>query len=296
MPHRGPLLAALAGLLALAAAAIPAAAQPAACLAPAAIADADVTRNAEALADPVLCLSERFVADAGGPWHLVVVTNTETPGPLWAVPHDEEDEAFDAGVRAVRLYGGTMIAVENADARLVGGRDPNQHFALTAEAAAPCLATGGASPAYVGAFLADWDRRFPIVGLHANWDGYRDAGGLGDISVRRPDVKMIPFPSAAATGRLADEDTIVMLVSRTLPEENPAGRAAIDWFNERGVHVIYRHVTPQNNGCTLADYLTLNAVGPYVSIEVEHGDPDTADTLVDIVVEYLRRPDFPGML
>jgi hypothetical protein len=107
---------------------------------------------------------------------------------------------------------------------------------------------------------------------------------------------MIPFPSTIATGRLADEDTIVMLVSRTLPEENAAGRAAIAWFNDRGVHVIYRHVTPENNGCTLADYLTLDALAPYVSIEVEHGDPDTADTLVDIVVDYLRRPDFPGIL
>lgn len=270
--------------------------QPATCLAPAAIADADVAQHATELADPGLCLSERMIEDGDAVWHLVVIDNPAMPGPLWAVPHDEEDEAFAAGVRAVRLYGGTMVAVENAGARLVDGRDPNRHFALTPAAAATCLATSGASPAYVAGFLADWDRSFPVMGLHSNWDGYLAAGGLGEISVRRDDAKMIPFPSTTGTGRLADEDTIVMLVSRALPAANPQGRMAVAWFNERGVHVIYRHVTPANNGCTLADYLTLNALGPYLSIEVEHGDTATAHRLVDLAIEYFGRPDFPGML
>lgn len=271
-------------------------AQPAVCLAPGTVADADVARHAADLADPALCITERIVEDGDTIWRLVVIDNAGTPGPLWAVPHDEEDEAFAAGVRAVRLYGGTMVAIENADARLVDGKDPNQYFARTPEAAATCPATGGASAAYVEAFLADWNRRFPVIGLHANWDGYLAAGGLGEISVRRTDAKMIPFPSPVATGRLADEDTIVMLVSTILPADNARGQAAVGWFSERGVHVIYRHVTPSNNGCTLADYLTLNALGPYVNIEVEHGDPVTAHTLVDIVMEYFGRPESPGML
>ena len=137
----------LLALIILASSARLAVGQPAVCLAPGTVGDADVARHAADLADPALCISERIVEDGDTTWRLVVIDNAGTPGPLWAVPHDEEDEAFAAGVRAVRLYGGTMVAIENADARLVDGKDPNQYFARTPEAAATCPATGGASAA-----------------------------------------------------------------------------------------------------------------------------------------------------
>lgn len=264
-----------------------AAAQEFECLAPAELDDRDVATFADDLADPSLCLTERWVDENGTRWHLIVVSNVERPGPLWAVPHDEEDEGFAAGVYAVLRYGGTMVAVENGEQRLVIGIDPNQAFMVTQQAADICGRRRQPNPAYVASFLAGWARSWPVVGLHSNWDGYLDGGGLGQISVRRQDPKMIPFPSAVAVGRLADEDTIIMLVSPLPPSENLDGQGTIAWFNDHGIHVIYRHVTPDNNGCTLADYLTLNELGVYFNLEVEHGDAATQLVLIDSLMEFL---------
>ena len=257
------------------------------CLDPATHDDADVLRLAAALADPALCIGEVRVTENGRDWRLIVIANTATPGPLWAVPHDDEDAGFTTAVAAVLRYGGTIVAVENGGARLVGGQDPNLAFAADAAAAGVCPGARAVAPAYVAAFLAPWDRRFPVIGLHSNWDGHLAGGGLGAISVRRADAKMIPFPSAVATGRFADEDTIAMLVSARLPAANAAGQATVRLLNEAGVHVIYRHVTPANNECTLADYLTLNRLGPYINLEVEHGDAATQAVLVDRLMLFL---------
>jgi hypothetical protein len=225
-----------------------------------------------------------------------VIRNLELPGPLWAVPHDDEDAAFATGVYALRRYGGVMVALENGERRLVGNVDPNQIYATTQLEADVCPGASAPAPLYVGAYLDEWDRAFPAIGLHSNLDGYLEGGGRGNISIRRPDEKMIPFPSPIAAGRLADEDTLAMLVSLRPPAENPAGRGAVSWFNERGVHVLYRYVTPENNECTLADYLTLNRLGPYVTLEVEHGDANTEAALLDVLMRFFASPAYPGML
>lgn len=266
------------------------------CLDPAAVGDADFGPLLPALADPVLCLAELRFSENGVDWHLLIIRNLALPGPLWAVPHDEEDAAFVTGVGAVRRHGGVMVAVENGEERMNAGQDPNQIFALTAAAADVCPGAPAPAPLYVAAYLDVWDRAFPVIGLHTNWDGYLGGGGLGAISVRRPDEKMIPFPSPTAVGRLADEDTIAMLVSTRRPQQNDAGRSAVGWLNDHGVHVIYRHVTPENNECTLADYLTLNALGPYFNLEVEHGDAGTHAALLDILMEFIASPSYRGML
>lgn len=266
------------------------------CVSTSAVGSADATAHAIELSGPALCVTEVQIEDHGTNWRLTIVSNVEKDGPLWAVPHDNEDAAFTSGVYAVTRYGGTMVAVEQGERRLVNGLDPNRVFAITTSAARICQVTENPSPAYVDAFLAEWNRDYPIVGLHSNWDGYLDGDGLGTISVRRADAKMIPFPSVVAQGRFADEDTIAMLVSTRAPDANSDGQAGIDWLNERGVHVIYRHVTDANNECTLADYLTLNRLGPYFNLEVEHGDVPTQLGLVDLLMEFLASTAYRGML
>ena len=265
------------------------------CLPPSEIDDADVTRAAADLSDPALCLSVVGIASAGIDWRLIVIRNVTQTGPLWAVPHDEEDAAFTTGVYAVLRYGGVMVAIENGEQRNVDGLDPNHVFVADPREAATCDI---AEPplAFIDAFLSQWDRAHPVVGLHSNWDGYAEGGGRGTISVNRSDDKMIPYPSPVADGRFADEDTIAMLVSTRPPLDNERGMAAIDWFNRRGIHVIYRHVTEANNGCTLADFLTLNRLGAYVNLEVEHGDVDTHRGMVDRLIDYFASDVFAGIL
>ena len=55
-------------------------------------------------------------------WRLYRIDNQRKPhGPLWFVPHDNENAAFQAAVYAVRAYGGQVIAVE--EARSIAGPD-----------------------------------------------------------------------------------------------------------------------------------------------------------------------------
>jgi len=280
-----PRAVAVALLVAVGALPIAAAAGEDACLDPRSSNDADVVRAAEAIeAAPALCVARKTFEENGIAWRLTTVRNVERPGPLWVVPHDEEDAAFLAGIAAVRERGGAMIAVENREGRMIAGRDPNRLFALSEAAAAVCAIP--AAPLYIAAHFAEWDRAFPVIGLHTNWDGHVGAAGQGTISILRPDVKMVPFPSASATGRFADEDTVVMLPGLHPPGEDVALSAAVAWFNSRGVHVVVRLITAQNNECTIADFLTLGGIAPYVNIEVEFGDLDTEKALVDLVWDY----------
>jgi hypothetical protein len=265
------------------------------CLSPDDIIDGDVAALRVELSDPTLCVQTRQLLVDAIPVQFTVIRNVRQPGPLWAVPHDEEDAAFAAGVYAVRRYGGTMVAVENAEQRMIGALDPNRIFAATQAAALSC-GIGQVPAAFIGAFIGEWNRDYPVVGLHNNWDGFVEAGGKGTISVRRPDEKMIPFPSPVAEGRLADEDTIAMLVSLLPPAENTAGREAIRWFNDRGVHVVYRYVTEANNDCTLADYLTLNHLGAYFNLEAESGDAVTQLILVDRLMAFVHSEAYRGAM
>lgn len=289
-----PVRTALLAVLALSAGALsgPAADESAACLDPATVDDSDILGAHDLIADPEFCLSRVSLRENGIDWRLLMLSNIATPGPLWAVPHDEEDEAFAAAIYGVKRFGGTAVFIENDENRLVGGLDPNHIFATTPDATRECPSADVPFPRYVEAFLVSWDREFPVIGLHSNWDGYAEDGGLGTISVNRHDEKMQPFPSESAEGRFADEDTVAMLVGTSPPESNAGARAAVDWFNDNGVHVIFRHVTDQNNGCTLADYLALNGLGGYINLEVERGDFDTHPAMIDRAMAFLQTVGF----
>jgi hypothetical protein len=261
------------------------------CLSPAAVSDGDVERHAAALTQTGICLEQHTLDENGIAWKLTLIRNVERPGALWVAPHDDEDAAFSAGLRAVQLYGGVLVAVESGEQRLVASVDPNHIFATTPEAAGICPDTDRPAPLYTAAILAERNPEFPVIGLHSNWDGYREAGGQGTISVHRGDPKMIPFPSTAATGRFADEDTVVMLVGATPIDLNSVSAVARDWFNAQGVHVIYRFVSSANNECTLADFLTLNGISRYYNLEVEHGDSETLAALTDLLMRFERETE-----
>jgi hypothetical protein len=274
-------------------------AQPTGCVDPASIADADLVANAAAVAG--LCVNEQRFEENGVAWHLVTVRNTARSGPLWVVPHDDEDAAFAAAVYAVAAHGGTIVAVEAGEERFVGGAiDPNRTFRPDGAAPTACPAAPAGFPRYARAVLAPWNESFPVIGMHSNADGFSGGAGEGTISIRRADARSQPFAASGAGqpagGRLADEDTLVMIASMAPPEDNPPGMAEIEWFNARGVNVHYNRVAADIVECTLADYLTLDGIGPYLGIEVEDGDVDTAKTLADLLMEFIDTDAYVGML
>lgn len=205
-------LALLAGLIAMA----PALAEP---VDPAAVSHADFRRVA---ADDWAGLTVRrhSVSDEAATWNLWRITNRANPdGPLWVVPHDNENAAFVAAIRAVRSWGGTIVAVDSGHddttraARYVAAHDgsrldPNRTFTA-------------AFPAYVGAVLAELgDRSRPIIALHTNAAGYDPAastcgtetgpGGGGAISIKLCNATYTPRPAADRSWPWDDDDSIVI--------------------------------------------------------------------------------------
>lgn len=243
----------------------------------AATGDRDVRRLADRLADPDLCLGLVSVEGTVARWSLLVIAHRSRTGPRWVLPHDNENAAFDAGIAAVRRYGGVLVAVESGETRMWRGVDPNRIFG-----SGGCT-RGRADPAYTAAVLAGLDRRFPIVGLHSN-----ERSG-GTISMARPYPGATAFPAAAGAPLRSgaprrDDDTLVILAGRAPPTE-AAARGAISWFTERGVNVLYETVRPGRSDCSLSNHAILAGLPRTLTVEVGHGDTASARALVDLVMQ-----------
>jgi hypothetical protein len=131
-----------------------------------------------------LTISERRFSESGFDWHLIRFVNSEKPvGPLWAVPHDDENAAFEAAIAAVKQHGGIVITVNSGPGSsrfqpgsgTCGGRsaivarcDPNRNFSNT-------------TPLYTQAFLDELAAGQPIIALHTNSPGH--GRGQGDITI-----------------------------------------------------------------------------------------------------------------
>jgi hypothetical protein len=151
----------------------------------ASLGDDDIDRHAtepDYLKD--ITISEWRFSEAGFDWHLIRFVNSEKPvGPLWAVPHDDENAAFEAAIAAVRQHGGVVITVNSGPGSsrfqqgsgTCGGRpailarcDPNRNFS-------------NATPLYTQAFLDELAAGQPIIALHTNSPGH--GRGQGDITI-----------------------------------------------------------------------------------------------------------------
>ena len=132
-------------------------------------------------------ISEYRFTENGFNWHLIRFRNLAKPdGPLWMVPHDDEDAAFDSMIAALREYGGVGIAVNSTGSQrrqpgrgacgprrsVVSACDPNRNFDVR-------------TPLYTAAFLDQRPAGQPVVALHTNTPGFAGDGhgGQGDTTI-----------------------------------------------------------------------------------------------------------------
>lgn len=153
-------------------------------------------------------------------WRLWRITSDARPrGPLWLVPHDNEDGAFDAALVAVRRYGGTVVAVDSGVRPAHDGQRFN--YAVDRTAAPVDPNRNFESPVYAAAVLGAWrPADGPIVALHTNQPGFDprlsscntgDPPGNGVISIRYCDARYAPRPSSSRAWPFDDDDTLAYL-------------------------------------------------------------------------------------
>lgn len=187
--------------------------------------DDDFARHPDAATWAGLTVSRIDFSEERATWRLYKIQDRARPrGPLWFVPHDNENAGFEAALVSLRKYGGTIIAVDSGGVRMNHNVtegppiDPNRDF-------------HDGLPGYPSQVLAALNRgAWPIIALHTNARGYdptdstcphpEDVPGQGEISVHFCDAVMQPSESKSHTYPFDDTDTVAFATynASTAPE------------------------------------------------------------------------------
>lgn len=255
-----------------------------ACLAPAQVTDGDgdFSRHPD-LFGPERCVSQDTFRAGGREWIVQTVRNTARRGPLWVLPHDNEQAAVDTALYALARYGGTAVLVETGGRRTNGPIDPNRAF----DGGRSRCSGGAAASRYIAAMLGSRTRRAPVIALHTNAPGVAGRRGSGSISIKAPGKAGKAFPGSGASGRLASPDSLVItaVAGRTAPDARTS--ALVETLTAAGVNVLVETTSPATTDCSLSHYAALNGIRPYVNIEVVDGDSATQRGILDIVMSAL---------
>lgn len=242
--------------------------------------DGDFTRNEVQLKSAAYCIEEDKFKENGANWVVHIIrTADKKPGPLWVVPHDNENVGFDNALWGVANYGGTMVSVETGGKRFNGEIDPNRIFTGDKKAC------GRQSPHFTELFWNNRDPAFPVIGLHSNDSRSSSTGGKGGVSIEAPLPNTVAIKADPPIVSQSAEDTVVFVASL----ENEAGKdpivdSMVQALHERGLNVLREHVTAKNNDCSFSNYAALNGVTHYYNLEVLHDDGATQREMIKLVM------------
>ncbi len=209
-------------------------------------------------------------------WRLYRIDNPRNPnGPLWFVPHDNENAAFQAAVYAVRAYGGQVVAVEEArslsgpDSRMNGdvafGKsiDPNRNFR-------------DETPAYASEILASLGPPARlIVALHTNEPGYDSSEstcgpqlpaytGKGEISVLLCNDVYTPRPSLSEDWPFDDTDSVAIV---SYPGSGgPGDGYCVQALADADMNIMLERVMTSDG--SLSNFALFHGL-PYVNLETQ---------------------------
>jgi hypothetical protein len=215
-------------------------------------------------------------------WRLYRITNARQPnGPLWFVPHDNENAAFQAAILAVRAFGGEVVAIEEArsvdgpDSRMNGDVaygepvDPNRNFSDESSYAAAILADLGTPPRL-------------IIALHTNEAGYRASAstcappgatdtGRGEISILL--CSDVYSPRRSVSGRWPFDDTDSVAIVSYLDGRSPFSGFCAKPLLSADMNIMFEHVVTSDG--SLSNYALLHGL-PYVNFETQDRGTDPA--------------------
>lgn len=240
--------------------------------------DGDFKRNA-VLSASGLCFAQTKFKERSRRW-IVQTVASGRPGPLWAVMHDDEDIAFDAGLQALVIYGGTLVAVDTGGKRSQDGIDPNRNFS---DEEVSCKKLGkAAAPRFTSAFRELIDPAQPIIALHNNSDGSVSKGGLGHVSMTSVPANMRKAPGNDPDGPLAGDRSLVLLAAA-----DPVGEVAearLDALNGKGINVVLEPVRKDRGDCSLSNYAVLSGHDRYFNVTVDQDEGEKLRKIVDAIL------------
>ena len=248
---------------------------------PLTIDDDDFARHRDPAEWRGLAVTRIEFKDERARWRLWRIVNTaHRTGPLFFVPHDNENAGFEAGLAALRKYGGVLIAVDSDVSGTDGIRmnravdygrpiDPNRNFDT-------------ALPGYRTRVLADLARGAgPIIALHTNAKGFDtadskcnqgDPPGQGVISIRFCDDTLIPSPSQQRAWPFDDDDTVAF--ATFLARQQPSDAFCRDAMVGADFNVVQERVVSSDG--SLSNYSVLHGID-YLNFETLDRGLDPAE-------------------
>ncbi|WP_136657354.1 hypothetical protein [Nitratireductor sp. XY-223] len=244
--------------------------------------DGDFSRNSAYFRDDLLCVSEHRFKENGVNWIVHIIEHKDKrPGPLWAVPHDNENVAFDTALYGLYRYGGKIVSVDSAGKRLNAGIDPNRNFTGNKKAC------GRYSPKYTDLFMSAYQRGRPIVALHSNALKSRKTGGSGGVSINSPFSNTSVHKAKKPIPSQSNEDTLAFVASTKKYGADHTVDKRIASLNNQGINVMRELVSRRGNDCSLSNYASLTNIKDYFNLEVVHGDGQTHMNMVDRLMKIL---------
>jgi hypothetical protein len=247
--------------------------------------DDDFARNCGEIVKAGLKFRSVRFEEGGRPWHLQIGINPAKPdGPLWFVPHDNEDVAFDTAIYALTAYGGRLVKVDAKGQRENRGQDPNRNFQVSG--AKQCRDQRALSPVYTRAVMDEWDGIRPLIALHSNKPG-------GTISIRSKAAGVMAFPGSVAAktkfSLFRPDNTLVFLSASSDSDRTKTFRREL---NKSGVNVVEERVDRQTNDCSLSNYAVLTGIENYFNVEVSSAPKERGSTseeaqkaIVDLIMQ-----------
>ena len=240
---------------------------------------------------PGICMRMVTFNSLGLDWRLQVFEKPGYEGPLWLVPHDNENSGFDSGLYALSQYGGAMVAIDTDGERYNKGRDPNRIFGLENDV---CHLGGGPLDiVFTDAVLGFRHSNHWVVALHSNDEGYwgDGMGGQGNVSIRIPDsnYRRDFVPEGDAIGASPD-DTLIYMAGLAFPPSDPG--QPIKALTGQKINVIFERVVSNRNDCSFSNFAALHNLGVYFNVEVVHRDVASQKTIVDFLMAHY--PQVPG--
>ncbi|MDH7973179.1 hypothetical protein QH494_13405 [Sphingomonas sp. AR_OL41] len=238
---------------------------------PLTVADEDFARSRDPEAWEGLSVSRISFREGPVTWRLWRIANLRhRDGPLWVLPHDNENATFAAALIAVRSWGGVVIAVDSDPvahsyaARFNTGAgaapvDPNRNFY-------------DALPLYAGTILADLG--MPprlIVALHTNEPGFDASlsscphppyGGSGTISIKLCTARFHPRASVGRAWPFDDDDTLALVPYPV--DGDPRGAFCARRLGGADFNIVFERVTTSDG--SLSNYASLHGLR-YVNLE-----------------------------
>lgn len=213
-------------------------------------------------------------------WRLWRIADPARPGgPLWFVPHDNENAGFEAALAELRQRGGVMIAVDS-------GVDPahdGQRFNYAVERGRPVDPNrnfDSALPGYAARVLADLRHgAWPIIALHSNTRGFNtaesicnrdDPPGNGVISIRFCDAVYTPHPSKSRAWPFDDDDTMAFASWRA--GRDPSSAFCGDQLAAADFNIVFEEVAITDR--SLSNYAVLHDIAYFNFETLDQGsDP-----------------------